>query len=287
MKLMRETCEKQGVTVLLNTRVTDAEVADGKFTAILAEGPEGLVKIHCRAVIMATGSWICNHKYLEMANPTFAAMGFGMPRPSGHTNCNYTGDGIPLAEKVGAFVDYDSFASGPWVRAWFPRLGTRSSPRGRWRMPCSAAPTPSSSMSMEDATMEPKGGNTMERYDGKTRKDDIKKWMLISIPIVLVVIGLLAGMHFLKKAKAPDYTVVKLCDPPLTEAATEDIRTAASVLGDLDGNGKVNVAVKELRPGPLGEFDESVAPVFLGDYVLFLISNPNRWGADILASKQI
>lgn len=125
----------------------------------------------------------------------------------------------------------------------------------------------------------------MERYDGKTRKDDIKKWTLISIPILLVLIGLFVGMHFLKKGKAPDYTVVTLCDPPLSDEAMEDIRAAASVLGDLDGNGKVNIAIKELRPGPLGEFDESVAPVFLGDYVLFLISRPDRWGTDILASK--
>jgi hypothetical protein len=31
----------------------------------------------------------------------------------GHTSPNYTGDGIPLAEKVGAFVDYDSFCIRP------------------------------------------------------------------------------------------------------------------------------------------------------------------------------
>jgi hypothetical protein len=31
----------------------------------------------------------------------------------GHTSSNYTGDGIPLAEKVGAFVDYDSFVIRP------------------------------------------------------------------------------------------------------------------------------------------------------------------------------
>lgn len=31
----------------------------------------------------------------------------------GHTSPNYTGDGIPIAEKVGAFVDYDSFVIRP------------------------------------------------------------------------------------------------------------------------------------------------------------------------------
>lgn len=131
MKLMRETCEKHGVTILTNTRVTDAEVANGKFTAILAEGPEGTLKIHCRAVILATGSWICNHKYLKMANPTFATMDFGKPRPSGHTNCNYTGDGIPLAEKVGAFVDYDSFCIRPMGPGLVSKTGDPIFPKGQ------------------------------------------------------------------------------------------------------------------------------------------------------------
>jgi hypothetical protein len=31
----------------------------------------------------------------------------------GHTSPNYTGDGIPIAEKVGAFLDYDSFVIRP------------------------------------------------------------------------------------------------------------------------------------------------------------------------------
>ena len=131
MKLMRETCEKHGVEILLNTRVTDAEVADGKFTAIIAEGPEGTVKVICKAVIMATGSWICNKKYLEMANPTFAAMDFGKPRPSGHTNCNYTGDSIPLAEMVGAFVDYDSFCIRPMGPGLVSKTGDPIFPRGQ------------------------------------------------------------------------------------------------------------------------------------------------------------
>jgi succinate dehydrogenase/fumarate reductase flavoprotein subunit len=33
----------------------------------------------------------------------------GMSRNVGHESINYTGDGVPLAEKAGAFVDYDSF----------------------------------------------------------------------------------------------------------------------------------------------------------------------------------
>jgi fumarate reductase flavoprotein subunit len=38
-----------------------------------------------------------------------APQGGGGSSTVGHTSPNYTGDGIPLAEKAGAFVDYDSF----------------------------------------------------------------------------------------------------------------------------------------------------------------------------------
>lgn len=131
MKLLRETCEKNGVKILLNTRVTDAEVENGKFTAILAEGPDGPVKINCKAVVMATGSWISNRKYLEMANPTFARLPEGKPRPSGHQNCNYTGDSIPLAEKVGAFVDYDSFCIRPMGPGLVTKTGDPIFPKGQ------------------------------------------------------------------------------------------------------------------------------------------------------------
>lgn len=42
-----------------------------------------------------------------------APQGGGGGSNVGHTSPNYTGDGIPIAEKVGAFVDYDSFVIRP------------------------------------------------------------------------------------------------------------------------------------------------------------------------------
>jgi len=57
---------------------------------------------------MAIGSWINNEKILKKCCPKFVGMKQWMD-PSAHMNPAYTGDGIPLAEKVGAFVDYDSF----------------------------------------------------------------------------------------------------------------------------------------------------------------------------------
>ena len=126
----------------------------------------------------------------------------------------------------------------------------------------------------------------MERYDGKTRKDDIRKWLLIGIPAALVLIGIIVGTNLLKKATAPDYTVVTMCDPALNEAVMDDIKAAAgAVIGDRNGNGSVKIAIKELRPGPLGTFDESVSVMFNGDYTLFLITAPDRWTEDILAER--
>ncbi len=109
MKLLKATCEQWGVQLLCSTRAIDLETSSGKLSAILAEGPEETVKINCRAVVLATGSWISNPAYLKLASPVFATLDPGKPRPSGHQNCNYTGDGIPLAEQAGALVDYDSF----------------------------------------------------------------------------------------------------------------------------------------------------------------------------------
>ena len=67
MKLMRETCKKDGVEILTKTRITDVTVENGTIIGATAEGPDGTVEITCRAVVLATGSWISNPKYLEMA----------------------------------------------------------------------------------------------------------------------------------------------------------------------------------------------------------------------------
>jgi len=131
MKLIKEACEQRGVEILLNTPVVDAEVENGKYTAIIAEGPDGKIKVTCKAVILASGSWISNREILEKANPTFARLPAPEPRPSGHQNCNYTGDGIAIAEKAGAFVDYDSFVIRPMGPGIIKPTGEPIFPRGQ------------------------------------------------------------------------------------------------------------------------------------------------------------
>ena len=103
---MLRQCEKLGAEVLTEHKAVDVEVSDGKITAVLAEGPEGIVKINCRACIMAIGSWIRNKEVVERVCPAFNE---AEVLPNAHQNPNYTGDGIPLAEKAGALLDWDSF----------------------------------------------------------------------------------------------------------------------------------------------------------------------------------
>ena len=107
VQTMLRRCEKLGVEVLTQHRAADVVVSgDGKITAVIAEGPDGLIKIDCRACVMAIGSWIRNKEVVEKVCPAFNR---AEVLPNAHQNPNYTGDGIPLAEKAGAFVDWDSF----------------------------------------------------------------------------------------------------------------------------------------------------------------------------------
>jgi len=109
MSTMLNVCRKRGVEVLTRHKVVDVEVKKGKITAVIAETKDsGYLRIACKACILATGSWIRNKEVVEKICPKYleAKVDIGF---SAHCNPNYTGDGIPLAKKAGAFLDYDSF----------------------------------------------------------------------------------------------------------------------------------------------------------------------------------
>jgi fumarate reductase flavoprotein subunit len=108
MDMMKEKCETYGVEVLTKHPVVDVEVKNGKIVAAIAKSEEGYVRIACKACIMSIGSWINNEEILKKYCPKFLKVKPYLT-PSLHMSPNYTGDGIPIAEKVGAFVDYDSF----------------------------------------------------------------------------------------------------------------------------------------------------------------------------------
>ena len=134
--------------------------------------------------------------------------------------------------------------------------------------------------------VESKVGGSSERYDGKTRKDDLKKWVPIMVLVIILFVGLQVGLHFLKKSNAADYVIVDMCNGLLTEDAKEHVQqTAAEVVGDKDENGKIKISMKEVLPAEFGGYDESAGVLFTGDYVLFLMLDPNLLDENILAKK--
>ena len=108
MDMMKEKCSTYKVEVLTKHPAVDVEVKNGRITAVIAKSEAGHVRVACRACVMSIGSWINNEEVLKKCYPKFVGLKQYMD-PSEHMNPNYTGDGIPLAEKAGAFVDYDSF----------------------------------------------------------------------------------------------------------------------------------------------------------------------------------
>lgn len=106
METMENNCKNFGVEVLTEHPAVDVEVENGKITAVIAEGPEGEIRVTCRACIIATGSWINNTKVVERVCPEY--LDAWTPQTP-HSAPYLTGDAIDFAEKVGAFVDYDNF----------------------------------------------------------------------------------------------------------------------------------------------------------------------------------
>ncbi len=126
----------------------------------------------------------------------------------------------------------------------------------------------------------------MERYDGKTRKDDIKKYVIIGIGVVVLIIlyNLLTyGIRRLSHP-TPDMSVVigstKILDDQMTEDAE---RLLAPLVGNLDGNGREVVDVVPLnlwRDSAVGmdtdaeKLDDYMAN---GTYHLFFVSSDYNW----------
>lgn len=116
-KALQKFCEEKGVEILTRHRAVDVEVTDGRISAVIAEDPGGIVKVTCKSVIMSTGSWISNKELMEKICPEFARIPL---RVDAHTSRGYTGDGIPLAQKAGAYIDYGSLClrlMGPMAMA--------------------------------------------------------------------------------------------------------------------------------------------------------------------------
>lgn len=129
----------------------------------------------------------------------------------------------------------------------------------------------------------------MERYDGKSKKDDYRKYALIAAGVVLVIILYHVITWAVRKAShpTPDMTVVVACDNAVDfEIKNSMEETLAAYIPDLDGNGKNVVEVLGLKTvendaitaaevdlaGAQSDFDVLQEYFTQGTYALFLLS---------------
>ncbi len=130
----------------------------------------------------------------------------------------------------------------------------------------------------------------MERYDGKTKKDDYIKYALIAVGIiVLIIIYKLVtwGIHKVSHP-TPDITIVVDCENVVDFEIENNLEeTLETYIPDIDGNGKIVVDVLPLRiveneavtSYELDKIDAQADVTMLreyftkGTYTLFLLSD--------------
>lgn len=130
----------------------------------------------------------------------------------------------------------------------------------------------------------------MERYDGKTKKDDYIKYVLIAAGIVVLIIGykLITRAIYKTAHPTPDMTVIVACENAVDFDAEDSLEAALSEhIPDLDGNGKTVVDVKALKlaeneaivhyeldmAGAKSDLDLLEEYLTEGTYMLFLLEN--------------
>ena len=120
--VMRNTlnyCLEHGVEVLTELRAVDVLVKDGKSSAVVVDSSAGKLRIACKACIIASGSWVSSKEIMAKVEPRYLGVAQDIDQSClAHVRDIYTGDGIYLAEKVGASIDYKSMCvrmMGPCV----------------------------------------------------------------------------------------------------------------------------------------------------------------------------
>jgi succinate dehydrogenase/fumarate reductase flavoprotein subunit len=98
--------EENGGKVLYHTSATELKVDEaGKLVGAAAKDAGGELHISCKACVVSTGAFTRNRALMAKFQPKFYADGDGDGvHVFTHPNC--TGDGITMAEAIGADVDY-------------------------------------------------------------------------------------------------------------------------------------------------------------------------------------
>ena len=90
----------------------------------------------------------------------------------------------------------------------------------------------------------------MERYDGKTKKDDYIKYGLITAGVIMIFTIIFTANHLVRKHfhKEPDYKVVLVSEEALDAERVEALEAMfGMIVGDLNGDGVSIVTVDALR----------------------------------------
>lgn len=132
----------------------------------------------------------------------------------------------------------------------------------------------------------------MERYDGKTRKDDIRKWLLIAGAAAIVLLIFLGRSLFLSVNKAKADLSILLMDAPDDEAAARLEAALAEEIPDVNGDGQVVISVSEgsMTAGNLSESFGAADMYFAeSDYDLFLLPRTSEFtnGTDPTTGKPL
>ena len=97
-KCLKENCDKLGAEILLKTRAKHLIQNDaGTIIGVEAEGPDGALTVHAKAVILATGSISCNK---ELVRRFYQGSEYDDIHIMSQVPHN-TGDGLIMAEEVG------------------------------------------------------------------------------------------------------------------------------------------------------------------------------------------
>ena len=98
VKCLREACARYGVEIMTGTRARHLLTEDGRVTGVEAEGPDGPVTVHAKAVILATGSISSNKDLIRRFYCTDEYRDVHIMAELPHN----TGDGLIMAEEIGA-----------------------------------------------------------------------------------------------------------------------------------------------------------------------------------------
>ena len=110
--------EKEGVKVLMETPATELLIDDeGNVVGVIAEGPEGKIRIHAKKVILASGGFAKNEELLARLVPEMKGTAELSVAAAGSM-----GDGILMAESVGAALYDENWVIGLGYTSLVPEL---------------------------------------------------------------------------------------------------------------------------------------------------------------------